>query len=212
MKTLTDDFYKNEIRKFVKWAVRAAGHNLVQCSSGNLSRRLSNDQALVSQSRIWLGDIKNKNVVRVELSTGNVLQGKNPSGEFPLHKAVLLANPEINVVLHCQSPSATALACANNVWVDYDVIIEVPIYLGKVEHLPYLKPGSEELANAVAEATKTSGVIQLSNHGQVITGKTYREVFQKAVFFELACSIIIKNNFNPSTLSQDQISGLRGYR
>lgn len=156
--------------------------------------------------------MKKKNVVLVELSTGNILQGKNPTGEFPLHRAVLHANPEVNVVLHCQSPAATALGCTNNVWLDYDVIIEVPIYIGKVEHLPYLKPGSEELANAVAAASRSAGVIQLSNHGQVITGKNYRDVIQKAVFFELACSIIIKNNFNPSSLLHDQISELKGYR
>lgn len=212
MKIQPDNLYEKDILKFVKWARKASEYKLLQCSSGNLSRRLNNDLALVSQSRSWLGNLKKKNIVLLELSTGNILLGKNPSGEFPLHRAVLQANPEINVVLHCQSPAATALACRNDVRIDYEVIIEVPLYLGKVEHLPYLKPGSEELADAVAEACKTSGIIQMANHGQVVTGRNYRETIQKAAFFELACSIIINNGFNSSILTKTQISELKGYR
>ncbi|HLO91790.1 MAG TPA: class II aldolase/adducin family protein [Lentimicrobium sp.] len=204
--------YHREIERFVKWSHKASDFNLINCSSGNLSHKIQNDIVLVSQSKKWLGELKKKNVVILELITGKIIHGQTPTGELPMHLSVLRENPSINTVFHFQSPSATTLSCRMDHNIDYNVIIEVPIYLGEVKHLPYLQPGSIELANAVLEATKTAHVIQLSNHGQIITGSNYREVIQRAVFFELACSIILNNDFKNSILTPFQIESLKGYR
>lgn len=201
-----------ELGKFVKWARRAGKYNLASCSSGNLSHRPDENTILVSRSRSWLSNLKTDEVVVINSVNGEILTGGKPTGELPLHLAVLNSNPGINTVLHFQSPCATALACRKSQPVDYNVIIEVPIYIGNIVHVPYIMPGSQQLGEAVANAFTSAGIVQLQNHGQVVTGKNYREAIQKAVFFELACRIILSNNTDIRVLQQDQISKLTGYR
>ncbi|HLN53404.1 MAG TPA: class II aldolase/adducin family protein [Lentimicrobium sp.] len=201
-----------QYRKFVKWANRIGNAGLIECSSGNLSHRIDAESILVSESRRWLSKIKATQIVKIALEDGAILSGNKPTGELPLHLAVLRRNPKINTVLHCQSPAATALACRNPEIVNYNVIIEVPIYIGTVTHLPFIMPGSQELGDAVSAASMKSSVIQLMNHGQVITGKSYKEVYQKAVFFEMACKIILFNSDQYNTLTFEQCEVLKGYR
>ncbi len=59
-------------------------------------------------------------------------------------------------------------------------------------HVPYLPPGSRELAGAVADAMKTHNLVMLQNHGQVVVAMDYAHAIQNAVFFELACEIILR--------------------
>jgi ribulose-5-phosphate 4-epimerase/fuculose-1-phosphate aldolase len=117
---------------------------------------------------------------------------------------------DVNSVLHFQSPSATTIACMD-IKPDYSVIIEIPLYIGEIGHVPFLLPGSEELATAVGVQSVKTDLIQLANHGQVVCGTSYHEVLQKAVFFELACSILLKSNFKAKTIPFDKASILRNY-
>jgi ribulose-5-phosphate 4-epimerase/fuculose-1-phosphate aldolase len=73
-------------------------------------------------------------------------------------------------------------------------------------------PGSAELAEAVAQHSLHSNVIQLSNHGQVAIGRNYNEVLERAVFFELNCSIIVKAGLNLSPIKENHIPLLKNYR
>lgn len=216
--------------EFKKWANEAGKHGLVSCSSGNMSHRLENGTILISESRKWLPkltindiailvpasemsndyDIKDK-ILKTEKQTYKFQNDRTPSGELPLHLSVL-ENNKYNTVLHCQSPAATIIACRNEPVINYNVIIEVPIYIGKVKHLPFIMPGSQALASAVKEHINDHTVIQLQNHGQIIAGASYAETIQRAVFFELACRIILSNGSNTSYLSNADISKLAGYR
>lgn len=209
---MTEQELLSAFKEFAKWARKAGKYDLARCSSGNLSHRLDDGTMMVSASRSWLSNLKKDQVVQVSCNDGKVLKGNAPTGELPLHLAVMNRNPGINTILHCQSPAATSIACKIPQDIDYNVIIEVPIYIGNIKHVPYIKPGSQELADAVAEASVNAGVIQMQNHGQVITGNSYKEVIQKAVFFELACNIMLKNNFQYSTIKADHIEHLKGYR
>ncbi len=210
-KIIEDEYLQTQLKKFAKWARKAGKYGLVKCSSGNLSHRLINGNLLVSESRSWLGEIKYDQITLIDAADGTILKGNKPTGELPLHFAIMKRNQNVNTILHCQSAAATALACYSEK-IDYNVIIEVPIYLGIVTHIPFIMPGSVELAEAVAEASLTSSVIQLQNHGQVITGSGYREVIQKAVFFELACNIILQLNSQHRVLSSESVEQLKGYR
>lgn len=209
---MNDKEFARHVGKFVKWSRKAAEMGLLNCSSGNISYKLNDEIILVSQSRCWLGNIKKSQVTLVNIADGSLLKGNNPTGELPLHLAIHSTNKEVNTVLHCQAPAATALACRQSKDIDYNVIIEVPIYIGSVIHLPYLMPGSEELGKAVAEASQTASVIQLQNHGQVVLGRSLKETIQKAVFFEFACQILIMNGLGSASLTQEQIGLLKNYR
>lgn len=202
----------NEMKALSYWAKQAGQYNLAQCSSGNISHRLDDGTLLISQTRAWLSNLESNQVARVNLTDGSITNNIQPSGELPMHLAVMRKRPDAKTVLHCQSVSATTLACCERKEIDYNVIIEVPVYIGKVRHIPYYMPGSAELANAVAEASESADIIQLRNHGQVIIGFDYAEVIQKAVFFELACTIILNNSFNYASIKGENLKILSGYR
>lgn len=201
-----------ERKKFAYWARKVGKYDLSRCSSGNLSHRLNDDTLLVSESRSWLSNLRANQVTLVNLLDKSIIDGNKPSGELPLHLAIMNNRKAVKTILHCQSPSATTLACQNNHDIDYNVIIEVPIYIGKIKQVPFIIPGSQALADAVANASLDADIIQMTNHGQVIIGDDYDEVIQKAVFFELACNIILNSRLNYISLNSQNINELKNYR
>ncbi len=140
-----------------------------------------------------------------------MLNTLKPSAEFRFHRKIMQKRPDVNTVLHFQSPSATTIACMDLI-PDYNVIIEVPIYIGEVGFVSFLPPGSVELAEAISAQILNSDLVQLANHGQVVCGSSYRDVIQKALFFELACSILLKSNFKARTIPHDNLIKLKNYQ
>ena len=57
--------------------------------------------------------------------------------------------------------------------------------------IPYFRPGSKELAEAVIAAMKDHNSVLLQKHGQVVCGKDFNQAFERAMFFEMACRIIV---------------------
>lgn len=202
---------EKSIEEFVLMGREVARKGLVNCSSGNISFRLNKNYILISQTGCWLENMTGENVSLVELESGYIANDKQPSGEWKLHAAIYKQRPDINVILHFQSPNATTLACIEKM-PDYNAIIEIPLYIGSVAHVPFLMPGSAELAEAVAQHSLHSNVIQLSNHGQVAIGRNYNEVLERAIFFELNCSIIVKAGLNLSPIKENHIPLLKNYR
>jgi Ribulose-5-phosphate 4-epimerase and related epimerases and aldolases len=95
----------------------------------------------------------------------------------------------------------------------FNVVAEVPCYCGKeIAVIPYYRPGSKELADAVTHALTDHDCVLMSKHGQAVCGKDFDDAFQKAVFLELACSIIVRaGEGNYDILSDDEIRDLEVY-
>ena len=205
------DIPPNAYDEFIYWAHQTAAKGLLNCSSGNLSHRLDETCMLISQTGTWLENITTEQVSALNLADGSYLNSVSPSGEWKLHQAVYNRCSDAKVILHFQSPYATILACSNEI-PDYNAIIEIPVYIGKVSHLPFLMPGSEQLADAVAAEAIESNLIQMANHGQVAIGRNYKEVVEKAVFFEFCCRVIVgaANNYKP--IFAEELPQLRQYR
>ena len=53
--------------------------------------------------------------------------------------------------------------------------------------------------------------ILLTNHGQVVCGKDFDEVFERAMFFEMACRIIVQAGGDYSVLTPQDIEDLDIY-
>ena len=198
---------------FVAQAHRVGQAGLTLCSSGNLSWRVATDEALVSSTGSWVPELTPDKVTRCRISDGAVLEGLKPSMESTFHLGVMRARADVNVVLHFQSEYATAVACMCKKPTNFNVTAEVPCYLGReIPVLPYFRPGSPELAAAVTEAMKDHDCVLLGNHGQVVCGKDFDDAFQKAVFFEMACRIIVQAGVdNYTTLTDEQIDDLDKY-
>ena len=199
------------IEEFLKQAHRYGNEKLMLCSSGNLSWRIGNE-ALVSGTGSWVPNLQKEKVSICNIETGTPTNGVKPSMESTFHLGILRARPDVNVVLHFQSEYATAVACMKNKPTNFNVTAEVPCHVGKeIPVVPYYRPGSPELAVAVVEAMKDHNSILLTNHGQVVCGKDFNQVMERATFFEMACRIIVQSGGDYSVLTPEEIDDLEIY-
>lgn len=200
-----------QIDYFVQQAHRVGDAGLTICSSGNLSWRIG-DEALVSGTGSWVPALQKEKVAMCKVSNGEVLNGVKPSMESGFHLGVLRARPDVDVVLHFQSPYATAVACMREIPENFNVTAEVPCHVGKeIPVMPYFRPGSPELARHVVEALSEHNSCLLRKHGQVVCGKDFDEVFQRAMFFEMACRIIVLSGGRFDVLTGKEIDDLETY-
>ncbi|MDO8141589.1 MAG: class II aldolase/adducin family protein [Candidatus Brocadiales bacterium] len=200
---------EKHLGEFVTACRRVASYGLVRSSSGNLSWRVNEECMLITATRSWMGELTREQVAVCRISDDAVLNKKKPSAENGFHFGILRERPDVNVVLHFQSPCVTAIACSSKEYKNFSVIPEISYYLGQVAVIPYLNPGSNELAREVVSAMKGHDLVILKNHGQVTVGKSFDEVIQKATFFELACEIILHAGDEIQFISQDGIDYLR---
>ena len=180
-----------QAERFLGASHRIAACGLVRFSSGNLSWRFTDESVAVTCMGAWLGELTRDQIALCRLSDGTPLTDVTASVEAACHVGIYRARPDVNVVLHCQSPYATAVACSAREDIRFDCIPEVPFYIGDVAVVPYRAPGSPELAAAVVAAMKDHDLVCLRNHGQVVAGSDFTEVIQKAGFFELACEVLV---------------------
>ena len=197
-----------QIRTFAAAGRQIADAGLVRFNSGNLSWRVANNRIAVTAKGAWLGDLDAESIALCRLTDQTALNDITPSVESGFHAGVMLKRPEINVVLHCQSPCATAVACGGPARHDFAVIPEVPFYIGEPAIVEYFSPGSKELAGAVIAAMCNHNFVVLRNHGQVTVGRDLDEAILRAGFFELACEIICHGP-NTHPMPQSGIEALR---
>ena len=202
------DIPKGHLEDFVAAAHRVAEYGLVICGSGNLSWRVDDDLILITSTKSWMVNISTDEVAVCRIADGTILNGKKPSKEIGFHTAILQERRDVNVVLHFQSPYATTHACQNAQVENFFVIPEIPYYVGPVAVVPYLPPGSPELAEAVSAAIREHDLATLRNHGQVTVGSDFDDVIEKAMYFELACKIILKAGGDVQLLSREAVAEL----
>lgn len=179
----------------VRLSQGAGAAGLVIASCGNASVRKGPNRFLVTASGSQLGALAEEDISEVSIE-GQHLEGPPPSIEAEMHRLVFKARPKARAVLHCHAQWATLMACLQEPQRDLDFIIEIPTYIGEHEYVPFLAPGSRELAEAVAHALADSRVtvVQLTNHGQVAVGATWQEALTRLVYFERACWMALQSH------------------
>jgi ribulose-5-phosphate 4-epimerase/fuculose-1-phosphate aldolase len=192
---------------FIQAAHSTAKHGLLQCSSGNMSWRISDELTAVTANGSWLERLTKDDVVICRTIDGEILNGKKPSVETKFHLGILRARTDVNVILHFQSPCAVSIACSNRRDYNFSILPEIPFYIGKIGWVDFFMPGSRELADAVIDAMKKRDLVLMQNHGLVAVGKSFDDVIQKACFFELACRILLTNPA-AETIEQSKIEQL----
>lgn len=201
----------DQVEQFIAQAHRVGNADLTICSSGNLSWRIG-EQVLISGTGSWVPTLQKDKVAICDVATGASINGVKPSMESGFHLGVLRNRPEVNVVLHFQSPYATAVSCMKQRPENFNVTAEIPCHVGaEIPVVPYLRPGSPELAKAVTDALIDHNSVLLTNHGQVVCGKDFDQAFERAMFFEMACRIIIQSGGNYTVLTPEEINDLEVY-
>lgn len=207
------DIPDTHIDTFVQACHNAAAHGLMRCSSGNMSWRLDDSRFLVTASGSWMESLTPDQVSVCCTVDGSLLEGNPASVETGFHAGILRSRSDIDVVLHFQSTCATTLGCRTDIAdITYAVIPEVPVYIGPIATVPYLLPGSPELAAGVVEAIQDHDLAVLAHHGQVTVAHDLNTAIQNAAFFELASHIILHGGKDIEPLPEDAIAAFQSHR
>jgi ribulose-5-phosphate 4-epimerase/fuculose-1-phosphate aldolase len=205
MKNISDTY----MAEFIAGARRVAEYGLVVCSSGNLSWRVGDGLMLITTTDSWMARLTRDDVAVCRIDDGSNVGQNKPSKESGFHAGIFRERPEVDVVLHFNSPYATAIACRPEPWDDFSVIPEIPYYIGPVGSVPFLNPGSAKLAQAITAEMKEHDMIMLRNHGQVVVAKDFDGVVAKGTFFEMACKIIVTGGEQVQPMPTDAAAELQ---
>ncbi len=147
---------------------------LVAHTDGNISARLNSDWALITPSGVNKGALKPYQILKICLRNGEPEGKGKPSVETPLHIAIYEVRPNVNAIVHAHPPYATAFAAAG-IALTEPVFPEMIVRFGEIPLVPYATPGTERLAELVAEAVKDHDAVLLQNHGAITVGRNLEE-------------------------------------
>ena len=146
----------------------------VEETAGNVSYRFSERSIIITSTGISLRDADSENLSWIDYK-GNVESGPKPSSESRLHLSIYKARPEINSVIHTHPMDV--LLFFNRFDSFQSTKLFEQYYDKPISAIPYLKPGSIELANRIAKEVKKTDVIILRGHGLVTIGKSFVNAF-----------------------------------
>ena len=164
---------------------------LITATGGNVSARIPEhpDEAWITPSQLFKGDLSPEILVRIGMD-GRALEpeSRSPSSEVLMHTAVLRAKPEAQAVIHCHAPHATILV---NAGLPFLPVSTEAAFFQKIGRIPFLMPGTQELADAVVEALGDGWAVLLQNHGLLVAGRSLRRAADLAEIIERSAEVIL---------------------
>ena len=153
---------------------RLASQGLIVAAEGNLSVRLGGHAFLVTPAGVAKGALRPQDLLVVD-HAGRCADGR-PTSEWPLHRALYAARPDIRSVCHAHPPWATAFSVAGRD-LDGRVLTETEGPLPRVPLAPRAAPGTEELPDTVVPWIRGHYAVLLGNHGVVAVGADAEAAF-----------------------------------
>lgn len=136
---------------------------LAVAKSGNISAWLDDKHILITATGTSLGNLKYRDIVKVDLETGRSCGNINPSSELPLHSLVY-KNFKAKTVLHCHPPLINGyFAVADDLKA---LTFETKFYLGDLPVVAQETPTVTKPELVIA-ALKINNLVVLKNHGIV---------------------------------------------
>ena len=170
---------------------QAVGRGLVLASGGNLSARCPDaDAFVVTGAGTWLDRLEPDQFTTVGLD-GRVLEGNpRPSTEWRLHRRTYQVRPDVHAIVHLH-PQTAVLVDAIGQPIRL-LTLDHAHYVRRVARVPYLPTGSDELAEAAAEAARECDAMVLAFHGCSALGDTIEMAWRRAMNLEEAAQATLR--------------------
>lgn len=185
---------------------RIYNYKMTTTSGGNLSIIDEHGDIWITPARVDKGQLSPQDIVCVRKD--GTLEGRHPpSSEFPFHKAIYEARPDIRSVVHAHPMALVAFSCAHKV-PETRAFPAAWNSSGKVGFAPYGVPGSADLGAKIAvEFQKGYDSVILENHGVCCGGINLQDAFQRFEALELCAKTHIKAGMigTPQYLTEEQI-------
>ena len=168
-------------------------YRMTTTSGGNLSIRESNGDIWISPARVDKGSLTRKDIVCVH-PDGTVDGPHPPSSEFPFHKAIYEARPDLESVVHAHPVALVAFSICGAV-PDTRIFHQAHSVCGQPGFAKYALPGSDLLGESIAKTfSEGFNSVILENHGVVVGGTNMSHAFQRFEALEFAGKTIIKGS------------------
>jgi L-fuculose-phosphate aldolase len=159
-------------------------------NDGNITVRLNDKEVLCTPTMVSKGFMKPEDVCKVDLEGKQLAGTRKRTSEVLLHLAVYKQRPDIQAVVHCHPPYATAFAVAGEP-IPKCVLPEVEVFLGEVPIARYETPGTTKFAETIVPYVKDCNTIILANHGTVTFGPTLENAYFNSEIIDAYCKILI---------------------
>jgi L-ribulose-5-phosphate 4-epimerase len=174
----------DDIRDEVVHAVEEMyAHGLITSTGGNVSVRIPDkDQLWITPNSSFKGALRADMLVRIDLD-GNPIGDSPyaPSSERMLHCAIYRNNPKVGAVIHSHAPKATILGLAG---LPFLPISTEAAFIGEIPRVPFIMPGTVELADAVGAAARDANAVIMQNHGLIVGGPNLRHTIDMTFIIE----------------------------
>jgi len=203
------DTIQNNIKKLIFYSKIIYNKGLVSGTGGNISFRV-NDIILITPTGYPLGRLKNNDISIVDIN-GKIIQGPKPSKELGLHLNIYRNISNINAIIHTHSfySICVGILAKNEDDVMPPYTVSYVAKVGSVGLIPYYRPGSRELAEAVLNGIKSKKAVFLKNHGLIAIGKDLEDTLNIVEEIESNAKIHILLNGRGNPLSEKNIEELR---
>ncbi len=177
-------------------------------SGGNISIMDENGDMWVTPSAIDKGKLTEDDIICVK-KDGTIVGKHKPSSEYPFHKAIYDARPEIKAVIHAHPPALVSFSIVRKI-PNTNIIPQARKACGAIGYAEYELPGSEALGAVIAKQFIGSNymAVIMENHGTVLGGTDLLDAYTRFETLEFCCQTIInaKGIGTPTYLTDEQIN------
>tara|TARA_R110001606_G_scaffold69009_2_gene157715 strand:+ start:197 stop:1486 length:1290 start_codon:yes stop_codon:yes gene_type:complete len=175
-------------------------------SGGNISIIDDNGDIWVTPSAIDKGSLRASDIICVKKD--GTIDGKHkPSSEFPFHKAIYEARPDIKSVIHAHPPALVSFSIVRQI-PNTNIISQAKQICGPIGYAKYKLPGSNDLGSVIAdEFNKGFKAVIMENHGVVLGGSNLTDAYERFETLEFCCRTILYGSQigKPNYLTDHQI-------
>ncbi len=161
-------------------------------SDGNVSTILSENEILITPSRLCKGFMEPDQMVKVDRQGRQLSGDLPPTSETTMHLAVYEERPDICSVVHCHPPLLVAFTVAG-MNLPSGILPEVEtIFGGSFPLAPYATPGGSDFANSIRPLIRdrSTCVVLLDHHGIIGVGNDVYQASMKVEHAEAAARVI----------------------
>ena len=172
---------------------------LVVAASGNLSLRFNDDEILITATGTSLGDLKDDDIIKVNIKDEEQIKIQPLSTEFPLHR-MIYENFPAKCVIHCHPPLINGYFA---VYSDLKALtFESKLYLGQIVAVPQETPNISK-PELVIEALKSNSLAVIKNHGVVSIADDFKKAFDLIDTLEEAVKVTAVARLFDKTVCDD---------